>query len=356
MGVKVYDLPYKIIAVVQNNIRHLLDHPKQLSWCLMCYDLMHKAVRLTTGSHSGNPKYIFLDNPEKDWPGLTQYELDLLYEAWGVTVSNDIPLDYCGEVVPKPNMTLDEWIAIKTNPDYIYNSLYGNDIGYIVEYLLCVCGSGVTWNKDGYLSDGRDGIDNAIFYGYSQAENQVDPKIRRKIKKICNDRRIRLWFDDLYQTAVEYNQLSGKQKSKFRSHVLYNGEERYKTRGLLLKAVRDAKQDIFPKPCFSTELDRFDQIFAKYKGLPQSQVEKTEQQIAKEEGRFFYPFSKNYSNIGTLPDNAHSSYVKAAIKIARMVVSGKAVTYGEGSKTRPATGEMISTSKKLIETWEPRGY
>lgn len=352
---EVHNLPYKIISVVQDNIRYLLENPKQLAWCLLCYDLMHLAVRKSTSIYTNNPKYIFTDNPEKDWPGLNENELDLLYEAWGVTVSNDIPRDRCGKLAPKPNMTLDEWVTLKSDPDYIYNSCRNKN--QIADCILCNAGSGMDWNKDGYIVEGHDGFDESIFYGYSQAENEVPLKIRRKIKRICNDRRIRLWFENLYQSAVEFNQLTNIQKNKVTTYLLLSrNRELFKRPGYLLKIIRDAKNNIFQENILD-ELNKINKIFEKNrKEFEESPAPKSEKIIAMEEGRLLYPFSEKSSPIGNIPDNAHSSYIEAAIVIAKRVLSGNVVISGDGLEVLPVTEEMKRISKNIIEKWEQRGY
>jgi len=364
MGNLVSNLPYKIIAVVQSNIRYLLDNPKQLAWCLFCYDRMHLAVRYS-GTDTDNPKYIFLDNPETDWPGLSEKELNTLYEAWGVSVSNDIPNDQCFGVIPKKNMTLDEWVELKLNPGYEYNSLYRTRHD-VVNNLFCVIGTGMNWNEDGFISDGRDGVDEAIFYGYSQAEKEVEPKIRNKIKKICNDRRVRYWFEILYNTAVEFNQLTGEQKSKLRHNIFYVDRTSMKDdHTFMLRHIRNAKNNVFEKPKnpFMETLERIAKASGKTveeieASLDKNdQAEECEQIKATKEGRFFYPISKNYSNIGRMPDNAHISYVKEAVRIAKIIVSGQAVTYGEKSgEVRPAHKEMVEVAQSILDKWESKVY
>lgn len=361
MTTKLAELPYKIINVVQSNIRYLLKNPKQLSWCLFCYDLLHTAVRRTTGEYTNNPKYIFIDDPENDWPGLTPEELDFLYEAWGVTVSNDIPNDQCFGAIPKANMTLDEWIELKLNNEYEYKSLYNTKYD-VINTLLCVNGTGMGWNKDGFISDGTDGVDEVFFYGYSQAEKDVDPKIRAKIKRICNTVKIKTWFDILYNTAVEFNQLTGSQKSKLRDEILYRKDRVNldEDPSYFLKAVRNAKEGIFNRKKDSIDklLEELKLVGNKYsEDLSKFKPYESEQSKFSKEGRFFYPFSKGYCNMDKMPDNAHPSYIKESMRISRLVIEGKAVTCGDKhNEISPANKSMIEVSKAVIAKWEPLGY
>jgi len=366
MGNVVKNLPYKIIKVIQDNVRYLLEHPKQLAWCMLCYDRMHMAVRYS-GIDTDNPKYIFIDNPETDWPGLSQKELDFIYEAWGFTVSNDIPRDKCLGAVPKKNMTLDEWVELQLDPEYEYASLYKNR-HYVINRLFCVIGTGISWNEDGFISGGINGIDEVVFYGYSQAENEVEPRIRNKIKKICNDKRVRYWFDILYSTAVEFNQLTGSQKAKLIHNIFYIGAASIKNdHTFMLCHIRNAKNDIFEKP-----KNRFDDLIkslAEASGKTTEEAaekiesiisdtkdtEDSDQQKAYDNGTFFYPISENYSNISKIPDNAHISYVREAVRIAKLIVSGKAVTYGnDPGSVEPANAEMIKVAQKVLDKWKLR--
>ncbi len=355
---KTSKLPYKIIKVVQKNIDELIKKPKHLAWCLLMYDIAHSACRCS-GYETDNPKYIFLDDPKNDWPTLSEEELDILYEAWGVGVSNGIPNDQCSGLIPKKNMTLDEWIDLETDPEYEYYSIFETKCK-VVDHILIRIGTGMEWNKDGFISYGSDGVDEFIFCGYSQSENEVNPKIKEKIKSICADPKIKEWFDILYQTAVEFNQLTGSQKRKFRHSILYRLSVRSDSsdKMYVLNSVRNAKKDIFIRE--KDEIDKLTEALQSLNPNPKKEIEiqkvETEQEIAIREERYFSSFSKLYSNIANIPDNAHPSYIKEAIRIARLIVSGKVVTSGEHGKVRPADKEMISVSKKIIKKWEPKGY
>jgi hypothetical protein len=69
-------------------------------------------------------------------------------------------------------------------------------------------------------------------------------------------------------------------------------------------------------------------------------------------GEVFYPFC-SYSNISKIPDNAHESYVKEAIRIAEFVLSGKpCVTDNRSHGLVPANKEMIEISKQIVKRFK----
>jgi len=354
-------LPYEIIKVVQKNIRHLLENPKHLAWCLLCYDQMHTASR-HAGSETDNPKYIFLDDQEKEWPGLSEHELEVLYWAWGAGVANGLPQDFLYDKAPRPNMTLEDWVESQCNPDYPYYSLFKTR-HRVVDGLFT--NSGFSWNKEGYLVHGRGGIDESMFYGFSQAENLVDPKIRKAIKNICADPRVKKHFDNRYNATVQYNLLNAKHQEIFRREIMDFSQNKEFTSGCYLELIDKIKTGVF-----DNETER-DSIYRRLK-IPMSEeikkaLDKGEEDRKKEEKKeqkqrefVFYPFSEGYNRFSDMPANAHPSYVKEAMKVCRLIADGKGLVYsgGHGTKEKyaPAHPEMVKICKKFIAKWEPRGY
>lgn len=361
--VDIANLPYEIIKVIQNNIETLKHQPQHLAWCLLCYDLMHSACRLSTGSYTNNPKYIFIDNPKEDWPTLNKKEQNMLYEAWGVSISDlGIPQDRLSPLVPHNKMTLDDWIALKTNPEYVQQSLSGDNKFAITSNILCSHGTEFIWHSNGYIIEGEDDVDHSVFWGFTQAESQVDEKIRKKILKICEDERVKYHFDILYKTAVEFNKLTKKQRDEVEYELyLVSSKRQLETitnpKGTVTKISDTIHLDIINKvkknsvSIKETQLAGVNKAFAKdkerYKDTPVS--------VAYREGHYFYPFDKS-SNIANIPEKAHPSYIKEAMRIAKIVVSGKPCINDSKGGLSPATPEMIKVSKKIIKKWEPKGY
>jgi hypothetical protein len=195
-----------ILDIVVKNFDYFRDNPKHLAWAMMKWSLVHYASRIAYSACEDNPKYSVLDAGE-----LLKSEEDsnLLYDAWGVSVSNDIEFpdsarEPNSEKLTKPNKTLDEWIDIKTSPQYKYSSLYPDERS-VIDTLLCVIGTGLGWNKDGFITEtGPSDVDENIFAGYSLAEPEIRKDIRAAINKFLNSKTLKGPCDD-YMRKVEIN-------------------------------------------------------------------------------------------------------------------------------------------------------
>lgn len=354
-------MPYKIISIVQKNIDYLIDHPKHLAWCLMNYQLMHDAVRMKYNIYTDNPKYIFLE--KENWPTLSKEQLDLLYDAWAFSVSNFISEDTIPGEFPNDHMTLYDWEKYLSSDQYMYSDSYKNKYR-VSDTLLCSSGSGYCWNKNGFIVEKgiNDNVNVCLFYGYSQSEKEIPDKIKNAIKKVCSHKKIESIFNNLYNAVVEYNRLSAYQKNKLYSSLMSNyskmNDEEF------LSHVINAKNNIFQKSIYDTEKERITKIAnnlnekLKEKGEDvvdfEKMVSEYKMPFEKEKliGEVFYPFYSE-SNISKIPDNAHESYIKEAVRISNVVLSGKpCVTDNRSQSLVPANKEMIEISKKVIERFE----
>lgn len=332
-----YKLPYEIIKVIKQNIDYLIKHPKQLAWCLMYYENMHIACRMA-GFETDNPKYIFIDYPEKDWPSLTAKQIDLLYAAWSINIADrEISQDQIGPLATRFKMTLDDWVNQMTNPDYRYYDIYHGSRHSAVNHLLCVKSIyNNFWDKDGYLCEGRNNINKVIFYGFTLAEKDIPEEIRNNIFKIANDPRISTEIKKRIEEQKNFVQLTPRQQKEyieqqFKSQFFQNISDTLKTQ--------------------ITELE-----------LKQNLEDR--QRRKKHEWRKFYGINK-LAMICNMPSNTHPSYIKEAMKIARLMVAGKTITsgYGPGATPeqcqdmeRPLTKQEIEISQNIIDIWEPKGY
>lgn len=176
-----------IINMACNHFDYFRQHPKHLAWVMMHYELIHRAGRLM-GRCWDNPKYPILD-AGSELRGQLKNEDDgnLLYDAWGVCISNEPEFpDVKEEADPRwyePNKTMQNWVELLTSPNYRYNGLY-NDEYRVRDHLLCCIGNGYGWNKDGYLdTDGPSGVPDTVFHGYTRCENEVRKDLRERIIK-----------------------------------------------------------------------------------------------------------------------------------------------------------------------------
>ncbi|RLI47033.1 hypothetical protein DRO61_08500 [Candidatus Bathyarchaeota archaeon] len=194
-----------VLKTIKSNWTYLKENPKHLAWCMMHFSLIHSVGR-QMGECDNNPKYDL--EWLEEWCEENSNDGNLLYDSWGVTVANGYEFpDLARNNVPKSekiNKTMEDWVDICTHEDYRYNSLF-TDKKRVVDHYLCVNGTGIGWNKDGYLDDVSScDTPNSAFYGYTMCENEVPKKIREKILSLKNDPYIKSNVDE-YMRKVEIN-------------------------------------------------------------------------------------------------------------------------------------------------------
>ena len=146
-----------------------------------------------------NPKYEIGDHIDY----LNEDIENLIYDAWGLHVKDyeevkyptikdvrDLILGGTKELsdfekkLRKQNKTFDEWVDIKTDPQYRYSSLYG-DRKSVADHLLCVIGNGYGYNKElGIVFEEASGADqDRDLYGHW--ENAIlDPMLLPTVTQI----------------------------------------------------------------------------------------------------------------------------------------------------------------------------
>jgi hypothetical protein len=215
-----------ILDIVIKNFDYFRDNPKHLAWAMMKWRLVHTASRIAYGACEDNPKYPVLD---AGYLLKTEADGNLLYDAWAVSCSNesefpDTAREPNWEKLVKPNKTLDEWIDIKTDPQYRYSGMY------------------------------PDEIDSNIFAGYSLAEPEVRKDIRSAINKFLNSKTLKGPTDD-YMKKVEINWgdnevkktiLNGSWKAmhalNYRPELTQQVEEAYRFIAYLDKLIKTARK------------------------------------------------------------------------------------------------------------------
>ena len=137
-----------------------------------------------------NPKYkIEMCDPENE--DIENY----IYDAWGMHVSDGYgpgleeffqimtvgkPLSRLDLKLLKPDKTFDEWVEIKTDPDYRYAHMYP-DRRSVADHLLCVIGNGYGF-KNGFVIEEASGADqDTTDYGDWQ-----NAKFREDLQEIVN--------------------------------------------------------------------------------------------------------------------------------------------------------------------------
>ncbi|MDO8556065.1 MAG: hypothetical protein Q7R96_02735 [Nanoarchaeota archaeon] len=293
----------KIIDTVKTSFDYFREHPQHLAWAMMHYELLHRVGRITFQACGENPKDLILDTAA----ALGQGDGNLLYDAWAVTVSNYHEFPDANPNLPleaKVNKTLDEWIALKTDERYRYHDLYPN-AERVKDFLLCVIGNGMGWNKDGFLThQGPSNVDEALFAGYTRCEEKVESSIRERILAIRNHYLI---------SGPVLRHLNEVQENARR---IYAGEDDGQVfRGNPLSRKERAKE-------FEETKRRIDELLTKL-------AAREKKDLGEILGHFEAPKPKkrkthypicNYSALVTMPENAHPSYVQAGIEIAHEIL------------------------------------
>lgn len=224
-----------------------------------------------------NPKYkIEMCDPESE--EIENY----IYDAWGMHVSDGYgpgleeffqtmtvgkPLSRLDLKLLKPNKTFDEWVEIKTDPDYQYAHMYP-DRRSVADHLLCVIGNGYGF-KNGFVIEEASGADqDTTDYGDWQ-----NAKFREDIQEIVN------------------TIMADPDIEKVLRHITVKNEEYTKE-----KLEKEIKSFGMPYREF-LKSDRFKKLFGK-----------------TEKKKEYYPIC-NYSIITMIDEKSDPSYIKAGIEI-----------------------------------------
>lgn len=203
-----------ILRLIKNNQVYLTksENLDQLAKLGYIYNTLWYAGRICWGYDGiiqkgyeceDNPKYkIEMCNP------ISETIEDLIYDAWGMHV-DDMDKSYDWDVFitnvkgrqatevealdAKHNKTIDDWVKLKTHPDYRFKSLFPNRKS-ILNYLFCVIGSSYAYSN-GYIIETASGADqDKSVYGF-WPEAQFKGKIANKVNEIVNDPLVKQTLD-----------------------------------------------------------------------------------------------------------------------------------------------------------------
>jgi len=101
------ELAMDLLKLAVQRISYFEEYPSHLAWVMMHYSgLLHRGRVLS--EDWTNPKDAILDLKD-----ITQAQQDLIYDAWGVTVSNDPEFnDVALPLEGKPYKTMNEWLKL----------------------------------------------------------------------------------------------------------------------------------------------------------------------------------------------------------------------------------------------------
>lgn len=259
-----------------------------------------------------NSPYRFIsceDNPKdkiEDCEPINNKVENLIYDAWGMHVSNDLNTPTYDEFIKKlkkgrelsdldkkmlkPNKTIDEWVEILTDKKNKYHSIYPNRKS-VLDHLLCTIGNGYGLSKEGFVYSKASGADqDESAYG-----NWENAKFRKDIEKEVN--RI-LQFNELKATLNMAN--------KYETDLKKKSEEKEKSRWSDILGVSD---------------EEVEKILSNIRGDIKTHE--------KETYKPYYPIS-SFSIIFKIADkeaqkregirNIDQSYINAAIEICRDIL------------------------------------
>lgn len=267
-----------------------------------------------------NPKYK-IENCD---PTTDEIE-NLIYDAWGMHVSNELGTPTYDKFVDKLkngreltdldrkllkiNKTMEEWVEILTDKQYRYSSLYP-DRRSVLSNLLCTIGTGYGISKDGFIYKESSGADQDQA-SYGDWENA---KFRTDIETIVNK-------------LIQYPELK----------ATLNTANKYETDA---KREREEKED-----------KEWSFLGADFKKIRDKM--RTDRESAKKEIKYqaYYPISSS-SIIFKITDKeamkregitkVDPSYINAAIEVCKDILAHeKEETSGPYHKTNPKYAKEI---------------
>jgi hypothetical protein len=266
-----------------------------------------------------NPKYkIDMCDPQTDEIS------DLIYDAWGMHVSNDgndftfadfVKLikegrelnDYDRKML-KINKTFDEWVEVLMDPRYPYQY---ESRKAVASQLMCTIGSGYGLNKDGFIIQEASGADQdqAIYGDWENAKFRED--IKKVVYELLDIPEVEATIDTDCKITQEYKEKK-KQEERKQNESFY---KTLKSNGL----YDESEGDLHWKEIHR----RLDIVWAKY------EKETGKSLLRKDDYHAYYPISSSSPIYAVLDAETrerlgikqiHESYVKEAIRICQEIL------------------------------------
>lgn len=271
-----------------------------------------------------NPKYkIEMCDPIND-----DIE-NLIYDAWGMHISRDdekLSFDEFIKIIKegkeltelekkelKVNKTFDEWVEIKTDPNYRYKSLYPNRKS-VASHLLCTIGNGYGWNKDGFIIEEASGADQdkALYGDWMNAKFSTE--IEAEVYRVLNIPEVKLTVDTVKDYFDENNRKKKEKEKISNSDIIDVLRDTFKDKPELLSKISD-----------DMDISEIVDIISEFKGRPR-RTPNGEKYVQ------YYPISRS-SDIYALGDaetqkrigieKFDQSYIDAAKEICEDILNHK---------------------------------
>lgn len=267
------------------------------------------------------PKYDCEDNPKYKIEMCEPINQDIdnyIYDAWGmhITRSDEELISFekfkstvldCNKEYSEvellelqPNKTMDDWIRLKSHPDYRYSKSLFSTRKRIVDYLLCTIGTGYGL-KNGYIIKKASGADQDIT-DYGQWENaKLDSKFIPTIEKILEYPEVKLSIDTYMEYCLDF---------LLKRNVMFLMSSESETLEKKLETI--------------TDIDTKLKILSSLKDVVNKKWQKWDDEKENEPVKYspYYPLS-DYSIITQLDETCHPSYIKAAIEVCRDILANK---------------------------------
>jgi hypothetical protein len=307
--------------------------------------------RIKKGSScENNPKYELGDTIKY----LDSKIEDLVYDAWGMHVSND-PNHMSFEEIKNliingkelsdfekrlrtPNKTFDEWVDVLTNPEYKYSQLYP-DRRSVADHLLCTIGNGYGYSKEtGMVFVEASGADQDQDI-YGEWENaKFSPEIFTVVEKVLSTPELKLAIDAELEAVKEWEEKRRQEDRK-------EQESWYK---MLLPLINEKRREAgVPEVTIDDPL--LDEVKKQYvKELMKGSISKR----TKAKKYEYYPIC-NYSIITMFDKNTHPSYIKAGLEICEDIVSNPPDLKKDFNQYQiDGRNQMIEFASKFIAKWK----
>lgn len=331
---------YKILRVVKTEKKYFKKHPKHLAWLMHqyeCLDMTSRFIDEDGDVYWGNPKYplIELGDELKEELGKDGEDYgNLIYDAWGVGVSNDGGLSVYSNAECKKNKTMEDYFKLYLDPNYKYTSIYANEHS-VENQLICVIGNGMDWNKDGFMCyEGPSGCDETQFYNFQFCTGVIPKRIKNKLPHLK---------DSFIQKSMKFMKRKRYiHRVKEELRYIYGSVDDGVIKAILKLDPKQKKKDL-KKMGWDKGLELWSHLTdiamtpteRKKKNKEQKKINKENKKKEKEyqankaaekrkneiERAIYYPMCKQHSKLCTMPENAHESYVKAGIRISARILS-----------------------------------
>jgi hypothetical protein len=247
-----------ILILIRDNQEYLKDNLPQLAKLGYMYNTLWYAGRVCWGSDG----LLLADSIKKsesddkwDWVSCEEnpkYKIDMcnpidddmenfIYDAWAMHVREEDqdsppnfekfkkiiqegqPLSELDKKLLKVNKTMEDWVEIKTDPNYRYKSLYPNRRS-VINNLLCTIGTGYSMNKNGFIIEEAGGADQdkSLYGDWKNAK--FSNEIKTEVDRILSIPEVKLTLDTYHDYITESSRKRKEKENSWMSKLASLGK------------------------------------------------------------------------------------------------------------------------------------